>query len=212
MGSDDFIVDRATKSYDKPGGSHSEEKKKRIIYKMVSEQAWTPFAHAQICLAFEAPLFIARQLATHRGGFAGDPNVELPEGDLPISEVSRRYVNKPPEFYVPDKWRDKWGGVVEFDGYESVPGWYLSHIEEIGNLYKMLVERHNITPEQARMILPTSTLTRWDWTGSLPAWARVYNLRNSKTHAQPETSTYAEGIKEIIEPLFPISWKALTES
>ena len=46
-------------------------------------------------------------------------------------------------------------------------------------------------------------------TGSLYSWARVYNLR-IKPDAQKETQEVAKLINDIIEPLYPNSWKALT--
>jgi thymidylate synthase (FAD) len=197
MGDDDFIVARAAKSYDRSVSSYSEARRKRIIYKMVEEQAWTPFAHAQVSLSFEAPYFVARQLGRHQIGMVW-------------SEVSRRYVNKTPEFYVPWEWRDKSGDSIGTEDFHNISRLYMSTIDTIGNLYKKLTEKYNITSEQARMILPMSTITRWDWTGSLVAWARVYSLRNPNTHTQSETQEYAEGIRDIIQPLFPIAWGALT--
>jgi len=45
----------------------------------------------------------------------------------------------------------------------------------------------------------------------LAAYARLYKLRTDPT-AQREIQRYAEMIGEIIEPLFPVSWKALTSA
>ena len=75
--------------------------------------------------------------------------------------------------------------------------------------YNMLIEK-GIAPEQARFVLPQGTYTEWWWTGSLAAYARVCKLR-SDSHAQWEVQQYANAISKIIEPLFPVSWKALTE-
>lgn len=63
-------------------------------------------------------------------------------------------------------------------------------------------------PEQARIFLPMNTLVEWYWTGSLAAWARVYNLR-SKEDTQEETREIARQIMLIIRPIFPVSWEAL---
>jgi thymidylate synthase (FAD) len=52
--------------------------------------------------------------------------------------------------------------------------------------------------------------TEWYWTGSLAAFARVYKQR-SNPHAQWEVRQYANAISKLINPLFPISWKELTE-
>lgn len=65
-----------------------------------------------------------------------------------------------------------------------------------------------ISPEQARFVLPQGVMTEWVTTGSLYAWARLYNLR-ADHHAQKEIQTLAHMIGLIIEPLFPVSWQAL---
>lgn len=66
-----------------------------------------------------------------------------------------------------------------------------------------------VSPEQARFVLPQGILTEWVWTGSLLAFARFYNLRTDP-HAQKEIQDLAKMVGEIIEPLYPVSWQALT--
>jgi thymidylate synthase (FAD) len=66
-----------------------------------------------------------------------------------------------------------------------------------------------VAPEQARSILPQGTYTEFVWTGSLYAFARVYNLRID-VHAQWEIQEYAKAIDKLIAPLFPVSWQTLT--
>ena len=66
-----------------------------------------------------------------------------------------------------------------------------------------------VAPEQARSVLPQGTYTEWWWTGSLSAFARVYSQRIDP-HAQWEVRQYAQAIYDIIQPLYPVSWLALT--
>jgi thymidylate synthase (FAD) len=47
------------------------------------------------------------------------------------------------------------------------------------------------------------------WTGSLYAFANFYNQR-ADAHAQKEVQELAAQVNEIIQPLFPVSWSALT--
>jgi thymidylate synthase (FAD) len=49
----------------------------------------------------------------------------------------------------------------------------------------------------------------WYWTGSLAAFARFYNQRTDH-HAQLEIQELALQVGKIIQPLFPVSWEALT--
>ena len=67
-----------------------------------------------------------------------------------------------------------------------------------------------VATEQARMVLPQSTMTEWYWSGSLDAFARMCNLR-CKPDTQAETREVAKQIDRKILALFPVSWDALTE-
>ena len=68
----------------------------------------------------------------------------------------------------------------------------------------------NVCPEQARAILPQSMITKWYWSGSLYAFARICNLRLQED-AQTETRWIAEAIAEHMQDIFPISWKYLVQ-
>ena len=67
-----------------------------------------------------------------------------------------------------------------------------------------------VCPEQARMILPQGTYTEFIETGSLAAYARLCKLRLDP-HAQAETRAYANAVRKLIQPLYPVSWAALME-
>jgi thymidylate synthase (FAD) len=170
---------------------------------------WTPFGHPQIQLRETVPIFVARQRFKHKVGFVEN-------------EVSRRYVDSVPEFFVPDIWRkraaDKKQGsideAVEYAphaapwGFSSLGEAYQSHIEDSIYLYEQALA-DGLCPEQARMFLPQSMMTSYVVTGSLYAFASLYNARTYEG-AQAETKDLALKIGALIEPLFPISWSALT--
>ena len=67
-----------------------------------------------------------------------------------------------------------------------------------------------VCPEQARFILPLGTEVRWSLTGSLYAFANLYNQR-SDSHAQKEIQELAGDINKIMIKLYPVSWVALTQ-
>jgi thymidylate synthase (FAD) len=77
-------------------------------------------------------------------------------------------------------------------------------------MYKRMIEI-GIAPEQARMVLPQSTMTEWYWSGSLDAFADMCNLR-CKPDTQAETREVAKQIDHKMIELFPVSWDALTEN
>jgi len=210
MGSDLTVVNSARVSF----SNHKEEfedRDEKLIRYLAKHNHWTPFAHPQITLRIKAPISIRTQFFKHKQGFVEN-------------EVSRRYVDNPPEFYTP-KWRNKpnknakqgsdgWlecsGGGDESGGFATHPLYrrYQSLMKQAENVYEDLISA-NIAPEQARFCLPQAMYTEWYWTGSLAAYARFYKQRIDE-HAQWEIQQYAEAIGKIIEPLFPVSWKELS--
>lgn len=209
MGSDLSVVNAARVSFNKVSKLEHHihldkefdvlsEKDAKLINYLARHNHWTPFAHAFASFRIKAPIFVARQLVKHQVGLAWN-------------EVSRRYVDDEPEFWFPNEWRGrplnaKQGsdGVIELkDIYpESVCAYCL-------NYYNTLLEA-GVAPEQARMVLPQNTMTEWIWSGSLAAFCRVCKLRLDP-HAQQETRELVEGIKALLEPKFPVSFKALTQ-
>jgi thymidylate synthase (FAD) len=77
-------------------------------------------------------------------------------------------------------------------------------------LYNHLIFNENVCPEQAREILPMATYTEWVETGSLAAYARVFNQR-SDSHAQYEINQYAAALGQLVPEEMAISWRALTD-
>jgi len=199
MGDDLMVVNAARVSFNKNKKEFEEADSKLLKY-LAKNGHWTPFSHPQITLRIKAPIFVARQLFKHKVG-------------MTENEVSRRYVDDEPEFFVPKVWRGrptdgvKQGSsdVVISDkmrGYEVFLEYALHH-------YTTLI-REGVAPEQARMVLPQSMYTEWYWTGSLASYARICLLRLD-SHAQSETRDVATMIDDIIKPLFPVSWEALLE-
>ena len=162
---------------------------------------WVPFSHPHLTLRMKAPVPIARQLFKHKVGFNE-------------SEESRRYVSHKPEYYVPDFFRSAAANVKQGSGdkHHNNDFWlrhYKQHcIDAIGMYEQMIID--GVCPEQARFILPQGTEVNWVLTGSLYAFANLYNQR-SDSHAQKEIQDVAHMIDDIISPLYPVSWQALTK-
>jgi thymidylate synthase (FAD) len=175
---------------------------KDCFQRMNAQSHWAPFAHPQITLHIECPIFVARQEFKHIVGFVR-------------SEASRRYVNSVPEFYVPEEWRSRPEGSIK-QGSGDVHPYNDNLREDYAEIIRELTTSYNnmisagVAPEQARMILPQSMYTSYYVTGSLAAWARAYKLRID-SHSQQEIQELAKQWDAIIQPLFPESWAALTE-
>lgn len=176
--------------------------KELAIYLRKIPEHWVPFGHPHITLRVHAPVPIRTQCFKHKQG-------------LVESEVSRRYISSRPVLYVPEHFRSKPEGSVKQGSagkHEYSDYWldtYKAHCEAaIDNYEEMIAD--GICPEQARFILPQGVEVHWVWTGSLYAFANFYNQR-SDSHAQKEIQDLAEEVNQIIAPLYPVSWAALTQ-
>tara|TARA_R110002153_G_scaffold130473_1_gene279358 strand:+ start:1848 stop:2543 length:696 start_codon:yes stop_codon:yes gene_type:complete len=186
--------------YDGESGKTLSQRDTKLINYLASHKHLSPFGHAFASFHVKAPIFVARQLVKHKF--------------LRWNEISRRYVDDVPEFYTPDVWRGRAEDVKQGSGAESKSQYFPSiYAEEVNakaveDYRKML--QQGVAPEQARMILPQSTMTEWYWSGSLDAFADMCRLRCA-TDTQAETQKVAWDISLKMEDLFPVSWNALRD-
>lgn len=200
MGDDLTTANAARVSFKK---RHTELDKRdhSLIKYLADHNHFTPFCHCQLTLREKVPIFVARQRFKHTVGFV-------------YSEVSRRYVDDEPEFFIPDYWRKKapnkkQGSIDEpIEDQEDIEDRYQYILVDCYDLYNDMIE-DGVCPEQARMILPQSMYTEYYVTGSLAAWARAYLLR-SDSHAQKEIKQLVALWEPILREKFPLSWEALT--
>lgn len=195
------------------------EKDIKLVKYLSDHGHWTPFSHCIVSMRETVPIFVARQRFKH---FIGFTYREQEEDGLEASynEVSRRYVKDDPEFWYPEYWRKapdkgiKQGSVDEPIDDIQVPYYNMEFgYEDILDLCEQWYIRNianGMAPEMARAILPQAMYTSYYVTGSLAAWGRAYNLRKDP-HAQKEIRDLAAQWDKIIAPLFPESWKALTD-
>jgi thymidylate synthase (FAD) len=215
MGSDLSVVNAARVSFAKESEWQLKEDNQGWVDEVLSEQDqklikylathnhWSPFAHAFLSFRIKAPIFVARQLVKHQVG-------------LSWNEVSRRYVDDEPEFYMPavfharpDASIKQGSGKVHFlsdQVYDAIAG----QAGDALYVYKTLIN-DGVAPEEARMVLPLNTMTEWVWSGSLMAFARVCKQRLD-SHAQGATQEVAQKINELVPSEFTHSWKALVDT
>ncbi len=198
MGSDLTVVNAARVSF----GNRSKSLEKRdhnLIRYLANHKHTSPFGHCFATFHVKAPIFVARQLVKHKF--------------LRWNEISRRYVDNEPEFYLPEVWRGR--SVDKKQGSDGVVYPFNGSENEFVNytairVYKELLEE-GVAPEQARMVLPQSTMTEWWWSGSLDAFADMCILR-CKSDTQYETRMVANQIDKLMEEKYPTSWKALCDA
>ncbi len=172
----------------------------KLITYLAKHKHFSPFNHAFLSFRVKAPIFVARQLVKHKF--------------MPWNEVSRRYVDDEPEFFMPE-WRERADNVKQGskEGAYSIPAidFYFEkdYLNKCLKLYTELLNA-NVAPEQARMVLPQNMMTEFHWSGTLGAWLDMLVLRLD-SHTQFETRLVAEGIAEHVQRLFPVSYKTRLE-
>jgi thymidylate synthase (FAD) len=204
MGNDLSVVNAARVSFGKTsemeddawGPPKLKEKDAKLIRYLAKHKHISPFGHCFASFHVKAPIFVARQLVKHKF--------------LRWNEISRRYVDSEPEFYTPDVWRGR--SADKKQGSEGVVNLELpllaAHVTAVEQ-YEELLDA-GVAPEQARMVLPQSTMTEWYWSGSLDAFADMCRLR-CKSDTQLETRMVANGISNKMLELFPVSWWELKD-
>ncbi len=207
MGNDLTVVNAARVSFGKESEwdyeesdaysfkQHMKARDKKLIQYLAKHKHISPFGHCFASFHVRAPVFVARQLVKHKF--------------LRWNEISRRYVDNEPEFYMPRSWRgrsvDKKQGS---SGKVTVSSDIARDMAESAKKdYEYLLDL-GICPEQARMVLPQSMMTEWYWSGSLDAFADMCKLRCAPD-TQAETAEVAWEIDRTMAKLFPVSWKAL---
>jgi len=223
MGSDLSVVNAARVSFGKKsemeddawGPPKLKAKDAKLIHYLAKHKHISPFGHCFASFHCRAPIFVARQLVKHKF--------------LRWNEISRRYVDDEPEFYVPEVWRGRSAdkkqgseGVVgleffnpeggRFEGYfgeGTLAEAVAEYAQDQTGLYDALIKA-GVAPEMARMVLPQSAMTEWHWSGSLDALADMCRLRCA-SDTQYETRLVADNINEKMATLFPVSWDALMQ-
>lgn len=161
----------------------------------------TPFNHTFISFEVKAPIFVRAQLVKHEY--------------LIMSEFSRRYITDGIEFYEPDYWRKaapnkKQGSLEEPVEMGDVGEYVKEELSEVATrLFNTLLST-GVAPEQARMVLPQSTMTEWTWSGTLGAFAKMCQLR-LHPEAQYEARLVAQEVYKHLKAQWPVSAPALVE-
>lgn len=207
MGDDLRVVNAARVSFDKWQDEYKDRDDKLISY-LARHGHWTPFGHVMITMRLQMPIFTARQwIKSDVGCIRNDNGVE--------NEVSRRYVDSEPEFYIPDVFHARPEGSLKQGCGDVHP-----ESADIANAlecesfrlwgaYDALIS-DGVAPEEARMFLPQNTMTTIVETGSLVYYARVCKLRVGHG-AQGAISQLAQEVSDVVSTIAPKSWAALME-
>ena len=201
------------------------EKDTKLIHYLAKHKHYSPFGHCFASFHIKAPIFVARQLVKHEY--------------LRMNEISRRYVDSEPEFYVPEVWRGrakdkKQGseGVVALEFYDAYNGnhikdswqedfdWSENYIPEFSLLE--LVESR-----QEDLLLLYNYLLKAEVSPEMARMVLPQSMYTEwywsgsmdafanmcvlrlKEDTQYETRLVAQQIDKVMQELYPVSWQAL---
>jgi flavin-dependent thymidylate synthase len=165
----------------------------------------SPLEHSLITFRLKMPLYVIQELLRHRAGTS-------------VNQQSARYLNLgekvPLEFYVPQKFRgqSQSNRQASSGDFECAPNAestraYLASLEQAKEAYNTLLG-HGVARELARGVLPHCTYSSLYWTVNLRSLFHFIGLRDSPD-AQWEIMRYAQAMKDIAKPLFPLCFQAL---
>jgi thymidylate synthase (FAD) len=201
FGDDLTVVNAARVSLGKHATEFTDKDAKLIKY-LADHEHTSPFFHPQLRFRLKMPIWMAREWFRHTIGFSRN-------------EVSRRYVDDPPTFHIPN-FRTRAPGKKQGSNDDVHPDNAIyrefmgSQVSGAMLAYQTMLN-NNIPPEQARMVLPQNMMTEFIETGSLAAYARLCHLRMGPD-AQAEIREVAGQVSELVKTAFPASWDALAPS
>lgn len=167
------------------------DKAKELVNKMLFNGHSSPFEKVILLFEVKCPLFISKQWMRHRTGS--------------YNEISGRYTEMKPEFYIPSEERFNQFTDTTTD-YNSFVSKMTTACEISYNQYLDMV-RNNVPKEVARSILPYGMYTTFYFKMDLHNLFHFLKLRLDK-HAQYEIREYAKAIIQIISDL-DNDWKDL---
>lgn len=201
--------------------SHGEEKDARLIRYLVKHRHGTPFEHSTFQFYVKAPLFVRSEWHRHRMAS--------------YNEISGRYVEYEPEFYIPEAFRIQavdnkqgsifperedllrfitddpiWGDVTVEEWNHVLSNWVKNHSERAFDMYRNLIHR-GVAKEMARMVLPANLYTEFYMTVNARGLMNFLSLRSAED-AQWEIRQYALAMREMFKNAMPLTYKAWEEN
>jgi len=181
-----------------------------LLKYLVRHKHWSPFEHSHATFEIETSKAIGIQLIRHRS--------------FSFQEFSQRYqdVNKVGSIFEPIELREQCednrqsstkvvNPIIKGVDLKTTQTTALNAINGLLNnshiLYNQLLEA-GVAREQARMILPLTTTTKIQMTGSIRSWVHFLELRDDE-HAQKEIQLIAKEIKKQLKTNLPVISEAL---
>ena len=197
MGDERDIVQAARVSYAACSKPSTPEKDRALIRYLLRNRHTSPFEQVEIKFRIKLPIFVERQWARHRAAS--------------WNEVSARYTELPEETYNPERLceqstSNKQGSGQHVRDPGQMQAAYESGVRVAFSNYKYQLA-NGLAKEQARMVLPLSTLTEKIWKTDGNNFLKFLSLRQHP-HAQYEIRMYANVMCGILSDWMPNVWDA----
>lgn len=211
MGTEDRIVQVAKVSTLGPDARDAEGNT-RLLKLLYEDQHGVPFEHVVFTFYLEMPIFVSREVVKHRISS--------------INEVSGRYTDLLPIFYVPNEERKlvQVGRTMDYVFEEGSPDQHAavefvlkSNAQTYWDNYCTLREM-GVAREVARMPMPVNTYTQMFFTVNMRSLMNFVTKRKEwpdaqvKSHALHEVEKITDKMVDIIKEGFPNVWDAYVES
>ena len=202
MGDDKRIAQAARVS---TGNDQSDRPHEGLVKRLWRDQHTSTFEHNTLTVMVEVPIFVAREWMRSR--------------TFAYNEISARYTEMEPVFYVPSEDRPlvQTGKAMDYRREAGSPILRavtdrLMRIAGKGawRLYEYLL-RKGVAREVARNVLPVSLYTRFYATANLRNWLHFIKLRADPT-ALHEIQDAARQVADLIQEKWPTAWAAYEET
>jgi thymidylate synthase (FAD) len=212
------VVNAARISYDKSREGYDEARDKALCTFLWKHGHTSPYRHSFYTFHWKSPLFVFRQAFKYQVGSGwreyevDGQTVSLEVFDVMFdtdkgcswNEVSGRYVQWSPEFYVPARMRANPPHGNKQASVELPPGFdhagerakMIAECEATFARYQARIER-GVAKEIARMCLPQNLYSQAYWTVSLQGVIHFLEQRLSPD-AQYEIRRHAEAVYELV--------------
>jgi|ERR1700722_718183 len=186
------------------------EKDIKLINFLYEHEHFSTFRHSYFSFRIKAPLLVFRQFWKYQIGCDWVENenigtIQIPETNW--NEMSGRYVEFAPEFYIPEEIRiqskiNKQGSEGKLAALSNGEDPVKFFEESCNFMYEkyLYMIKSNAAKEQARSLLPQNIYSECMWTCSLQCLLYVLHQR-LKPDAQFEINQYAKAIAHFVVPI-----------
>lgn len=187
--------------------SEMDESDEKLIPFLLKNRHGSPFEHCYFKFRVEAPIFVFREHHRHRVGHS-------------YNEMSGRYTELEPKFYVPGIYRKQIGkpgaySFVDLAPHENIGFYHFCDAtiqetyEKCWFAYQQLL-REGLAKEQARIVLPVGIYTKMIWSCNPRSLMHFLGLRAEKS-AQKEIQIVAAAAEAALAEHMPVTYAAFNE-